>query len=54
VERVLSPHDQCDLYYNTTLLSRVYEQKKAAQDQAAMAAIQGIFPVAWQRINLIG
>ena len=35
-------------------LSRVYEQKQAAQDQAAMEAIQGMSPVAWQHINLIG
>ena len=42
------------IYYNTALLSRVYEQKQAAQDQAAMQAIQGMSPVAWQHINLIG
>lgn len=42
------------IYYNTALLSRVYEQKQAAQDQAAINAIQGMSPVAWQHINLIG
>jgi len=42
------------IYYNTALLSRVYEQKQAAQDQVAMQAIQGMSPVAWQHINLIG
>ncbi len=33
---------------------RVYAQKQSAQDQAAMDVIQGISPVAWQHINLIG
>jgi TnpA family transposase len=33
------------IYYNTALLSRVYEQKRAAGDREAMA---GISPVAWQ------
>jgi TnpA family transposase len=42
------------IYYNTALLSRVYEQKQAAKDQAAMEVIQGMSPVAWQHINLIG
>ena len=36
------------------LLSRVYEQKQAAGDQAAMNAIQGMSPIAWQNVNLIG
>jgi TnpA family transposase len=42
------------IYYNTLLLSRVYEQKQAAGDQEAMAMIKGISPVAWQHVNLIG
>ena len=42
------------IYYNTALLSRVYQQKQVAQDKAAMDAIQGMSPVAWQHINLIG
>jgi len=42
------------IYYNTALLSQVYEQKQAVKDQAAMDAIQGMSPVAWQHINLIG
>jgi TnpA family transposase len=42
------------IYYNTALLSRVYEQKQAVHDQAAMEVIQGMSPVAWQHINLIG
>ena len=42
------------IYYNTALLSRVYEQKRAAGDREAMAIIAGISPVAWQHVNLIG
>ena len=40
------------IYYNMALLSKVYEQKSAANDQQAMAIIQGISPVAWQHVNL--
>ena len=32
----------------------MYEQKQAVHDQAAMEVIQGMSPVAWQHINLIG
>jgi TnpA family transposase len=42
------------IYYNTVLLSRVYEQKQAAGDQEAMAAVADTSAVAWQHINLIG
>jgi hypothetical protein len=42
------------IYYNTALLSRVYEQKQAVNDQAAMDAIKGMSPVAWQHVHLIG
>ena len=42
------------IYYNTLLLSRVYEQKQAADDPEALAIIKGISPVAWQHINLFG
>ena len=42
------------IYYNTVLLSRVYEQKQEAGDQDVLARIQGISPVAWQHINLYG
>jgi TnpA family transposase len=42
------------IYYNTVLLSRVYEQKQATGDHAAMTAIRGMSPVAWQHVNLIG
>jgi TnpA family transposase len=42
------------IYYNTALLSRIYEQKQAASDQAAMDVIRGMSPVAWQHVNLFG
>ena len=42
------------IYYNMALLSKVYEQKPAANDQQAMDVIQGISPVAWQHVNLFG
>lgn len=42
------------IYYNTVLLSRVYEQKEMAGEQEALGIIQGISPVAWQHVNLYG
>ena len=42
------------IYYNTMLLSKVYEQKLAVEDQEAISIIQGISPVAWQHVNLFG
>jgi TnpA family transposase len=42
------------IYYNTLLLSRVYEQKLAAGDQEAVDFIKGVSPVAWRNVNLIG
>lgn len=42
------------IYYNTLLLSRVYEQKLATSDQEAIAIVKGISPIAWQHINLYG
>ena len=42
------------IYYNMALLSKVYAQKAAANDQQAMASIRGISPVAWQHVNLFG
>jgi len=42
------------IYYNTLLLSRVYEQKLAAADLEATKILKGISPVAWRNINLIG
>jgi hypothetical protein len=42
------------IYYNTLLLSRVYEQKLAVNDQEAIKILRGISPVAWRDVNLIG
>jgi len=42
------------IYYNTKLLSQVYEQKLAAGDLEAVAAIRRMSPVAWQHVNLFG
>ncbi len=42
------------LYYNTALLSKVYEQKVAAGDQEALNLLRGISPCAWQHVNLFG
>jgi hypothetical protein len=42
------------IYYNTLLLSRVYEQKLAAGDQEAIKFLKGTSPVAWRNVNLMG
>lgn len=42
------------IYYNTALLSRIYDQKLAEGDEAAIQILKGISPVAWQHINLFG
>jgi hypothetical protein len=42
------------IYYNTLLLSRVYEQKVAAGDLEAVQFLKGTSPVAWRNVNLIG
>lgn len=42
------------IYYNTLLLSRVYAQKQAEGDLEAIRILQGISPVAWRNINLLG
>jgi TnpA family transposase len=42
------------LYYNSVLLSGVYEQKLASNDQAAIAVLGSISPVAWRHVNLFG
>jgi Tn3 transposase DDE domain len=42
------------IYYNSVLLSRVYEQKRAAGDQEALEIIRAMSPVAWQHVNLFG
>ncbi len=42
------------IYYNTALLSRIYAQKQAAGDVAAIEILRHISSVAWQHINLFG
>jgi hypothetical protein len=42
------------IYYDTLLLSRVYEQKLAAGDLEAIKILKGTSPVAWRDVNLIG
>ena len=42
------------IYYNTLLLSRVYEQKSASGDQVAADIVKAISPNAWQHVHLIG
>jgi len=42
------------IYYNTLLLSRVYEQKLAAGDLEAVKVLKRTSPVAWRNVNLIG
>jgi TnpA family transposase len=42
------------IYYNTQILSRVYERKSAAGDLEAIKILQGISPVAWRNVHLIG
>jgi hypothetical protein len=42
------------IYYNTLLLSRVYEEKAAAGDLDAIKILQSISPVAWRNVHLIG
>ncbi len=40
--------------YNTALLSRIYENKLAAGDVAAIELLRRISPVAWHNVNLYG
>jgi TnpA family transposase len=42
------------IYYNTELLSKVYEQKRTAGDEKAIEVLRGVSPVAWRHVNLIG
>ena len=42
------------IYHNTKLLSQVHEQKLAAGDLDAVAALRRMSPVAWQHVNLFG
>ncbi len=42
------------IYYNTLLVSKVYEQKLVTGDLEALEIIKNISPVAWQHVNLFG
>ena len=42
------------IFYNTLLLSRVYEQKAAVGDLDAIKILQSTSPVAWRNVHLIG
>jgi hypothetical protein len=42
------------IYCNTALLSKVYEQKRAAGDEGSIAILRGVSPAAWRHVNLIG
>lgn len=42
------------IYYNSLLLSGVYEQKRTEGDQTAIAIIRKTSPVAWRNVNLFG
>lgn len=42
------------IYYNSLLLSRVYEQKLTAGDLEAIKVLKSTSPVAWRNVNLIG
>lgn len=42
------------IYYNSLLLSGVYEQKLAANDQSAISILRETSPVAWRNVNLFG
>jgi len=42
------------IFYNTALLSKVYEQKRVAGDEKAIEVLRGVSPVAWRHVNLIG
>lgn len=42
------------IYYNTLILSRVYEQKLAAGDEEAIEILRKTSPIAWRNVNLFG
>lgn len=42
------------VYYNTLIVSRVYEQKFAVGDEEAILILRKTSPVAWRNINMIG
>lgn len=42
------------IYYNTALLSRIYENKLEEGDDEAIKLLKSVSPVAWQNVNLWG
>jgi TnpA family transposase len=42
------------IYYNTALLSKIYEKKLAEGDHEAIELLKSVSPVAWQNVNLYG
>lgn len=42
------------IYYNTMLLSNIYDKKRAMGDWDAVAYLRGMSPVAWQHVNMFG
>ena len=42
------------IYYNTLILSRIYEQKLAAGDEEAIKILRKTSPIAWRNVNLFG
>ncbi|MBS0576446.1 MAG: Tn3 family transposase [Proteobacteria bacterium] len=44
----------CVVYYNTAVLSKIYENLLAAGDFEAIERLKKVSPVAWQNINMFG
>ena len=42
------------IYYNTVLLSKVFEEKIKGDNKEALMVLKRISPVAWQHVNLFG
>jgi Tn3 transposase DDE domain-containing protein len=44
----------CIIYYNTMLLSNVFESKETAGDVEGANRLKQVSPVAWQHMNFFG
>ncbi|WP_368759023.1 Tn3 family transposase [Pseudomonas aeruginosa] len=42
------------IFYNTVLLSKIYDQEQALHDEAAVEILRGSSPMAWRHVNLFG
>ncbi len=42
------------IFYNMSLLSRIYDHMVATGDLAGIELLKGVAPVAWQHVNLFG